>query len=149
MNEIIEPENVEIQPIEVGTTTIPEFVIFREKFKFLDNEFLEDVNKITLFGEVVGFVKANVNAPNKSTKVSICYVLYKLIKYGVVTNESVHQQINAYLNHINTNINQYTIDLGTKYTLQDKFLKFSNNYLLENFNEQIYQVQEIQQDIQP
>lgn len=145
MDEIIE------EPIEVTTTTttLPIYIEYQEKYNFLDKDFIDDVNKITLFGEVVSFVKANVNAPNKSTKVSICYVLYKLIKHGVVNNESVVQQINAYLNYINTNINQYTIDLGTKYTLQDKFLKFSNNYLLENFNEQIYQVQEIQQDIQP
>ena len=150
MDEIIESENVEIQPIEVTTTTIPEFVILREKYKFLDDEFLNDVIKFTLFCDVVKFVKANVNAPNKSTKISVCYVLFKLIKEGIVIdNDSMMLQINNYLNHININFNQFNIDLSNKYTLQDKFIKFSNYYLLEKINEQIHPIQEIQQNIQP
>ena len=142
-------QQVEIQPIEVSTTTIPEFVINREKYKFLDEEFIEDIIKFQIFCDAVNFVKANVNAPNKSTKISFCFVMYRLIKEGIVIdNDSMMLEFNNYLNHVNTNFNQFNIDLSNKYTLQDKFIKFSNYYLLEKLNEQIHPIQEIQQDVQ-
>jgi len=118
--------------------------ISESTYSFFDKTFISDENKMNLFSNIVNIVKTNENLPHKSAKASVSYVIYNLIKHGVIIDvESLNNEYNKYLNHIFTNFNQYRINLG-KYTLSHLFYKFSNNYLLENYNEQIYKLQEIQ-----
>lgn len=113
-------------------------------FNFLTKEFISDSNKINLFSNIVNIVKTNENLPHKSAKASVSYVIYNLIKHDVIVDiDSLNSEYQKYLNYIFTNFNQYQMSLG-KYTLSHLFFKFSNNYLLENYNEQIYKIQEVQ-----
>lgn len=127
-------ENLGVE--ETPQTTIPQHIEYPEKYPFLGEEFLNNSDKIFLFDEAIKTIKANIVTPNKSSKASFAYVMYKLIFHGKITNlEQLTNELNEYMQYVNVNFNNYSQSIG-KFTLSHKFYKFSNNYLLEKLKDE-------------
>lgn len=106
-------------------------IINYDKYSFLDDELKNNSNKMMLFDDAINQIKTNIATPYKSSKISIIYVIYKLLLNDKIsTRDQMINEINDYLQYMNNNFHNYSQNLG-KFTLSHKFLKFSNNYLLE------------------
>jgi len=134
--------------VETSTTTTDEqrqlaenecYLILKDKYRFLDESILDNQENLLLFDACVNYIKQIYLEFDKYAKGSCIFIINKLMLHNLITEDNFRSEIDKFLNDLNINYNNYISGFKFKSTKNHFMRKFSNKYLLENY-EQIYKV---------